>query len=113
DGAASRTAEVSRGKLRHGPGNPSAYRAARAEAERLQAQQRADQVKERGRLQAATDRMKQWAGQNEKLHRRAKAMQKRVDRYEAEMVDEVERGERVTRFDFDADESGSIVLTGE
>ena len=113
DGAASRTAEVSRGKLRHGPGNPSAYRAARAEAERLQAQQRADQVKERGRLQAATDRMKQWAGQNEKLHRRAKAMQKRVDRYEAEMVDEVEHGERVTRFDFDADESGSIVLTGE
>ena len=113
DGAASRTAEVSRGKLRHGPGNPSTYRAARAESERLQAQQRADQEKERGRLQAATDRMKQWAGQNEKLHRRAKAMQKRVDRYEAEMVDEVERGERVTRFDFDADESGSIVLTGE
>ena len=113
DGAASRTAEVSRGSLRHGPGNPTAYRTARAESERLQALQRADQEKERDRLQAATDRMKQWAGQNEKLHRRAKAMQKRVDRYEGEMVNEVERGERVTRFDFDCDESGSIVLTGD
>ncbi len=113
DGAASRTAEVSRGKLRHGPGNPSAYRQARAETERLQALQRADQEKERERLQSATDQMKKWAGQNAKLHRRAKAMQKRVDRYETEMVDEVERGERVARFRFDADESGSIVLTGD
>src|SRR5690554_2730010 len=113
DGAASRTAEVSRGKLRHGPGNPTTYRTARAESERLQALQHADQVKERERLQAATDQMKKWAGQNAKLHRRAKAMQKRVERFEADMVDEVERGERVTRFTFDADESGSIVLTGE
>ena len=113
DGAASRTAEVSRGKLRHGPGNPTTYRTARAESERLQAMQHADQVKERERLQDATDQMKKWAGQNAKLHRRAKAMQKRVDRFEAEMVDEVERGERVTRFTFDADESGSIVLTGD
>lgn len=113
DGAASRTAEVSRGKLRHGPGNPSTYRAARAESERLQALQRADQEKELDRLQDATDQMKKWAGQNAKLHRRAKAMQKRVDRYGAEMVDEVERAERVTRFTFDSDESGSIVLTGD
>src|SRR5690554_4090048 len=113
DGAASRTAEVSRGKLRHGPGNPTTYRTARAESERLQAMQHADQVKERERLQAATDQMKKWAGQNAKLHRRAKAMQKRVERFEADMVDEVEQDERVTRFTFDADESGSIVLTGE
>src|SRR5690554_2964030 len=113
DGAASRTAEVSRGRLRVGPGNPSAFRAARAEAERLQAMQRANEEKERDRLQAATDQMKRWAGQNAKLHRRAKAMQKRVERFEAEMVEEVERGERTLRFAFDADESGAIVLTGE
>ena len=108
DGAASRTAEVSRGRLRVGPGNPSAFRAARAEAERLQAMQRANEEKERDRLQAATDQMKRWAGQNAKLHRRAKAMQKRVERFEAEMVEEVERGERTLRFAFDADESGAI-----
>ena len=113
DGAASRTAEVSRGRLRVGPGNPSAFRAARTEAERLQAMQRANEEKERDRLQAATDQMKRWAGQNAKLHRRAKAMQKRVERFEAEMVEEVERGERTLRFAFDADESGAIVLTGE
>ncbi len=113
DGAASRTAEVSLGRLRHGPGNPSTYREARAEAERLQAMQRADQEKERDRLQDATDQMKKWAGQNAKLHRRAKAMQKRVDRFESGMIDEVERGERVTRFSFGCDESGSIVLTGD
>src|SRR5690606_12937343 len=31
----------------------------------------------------------------------------------ADMIDEVERGERTTRFAFDCDESGSIVLTAE
>ncbi len=113
DGACSRTAEVGRGKLRTGPGNPTAYRAAREESERLQAMQRADQEKERERLQSATDQMKKWAGQNAKLHRRAKAMQKRVDRFEGEMIDEVERGERSVRFSFDADESGSIVMTAD
>jgi ATP-binding cassette subfamily F protein 3 len=54
--------------------------------------------------------MKQWAGQNEKLHRRAKAMEKRVERYEQGMLEEALPGERTTRFRFDADPSGEIVL---
>lgn len=113
DGACSRTAEVSRGELRLGPGNPSAYRAARAEAERIQALTRANQERELQRLDAAAAQMKRWAGQSAKLHRRAKAMERRADRYEDAMVDELASPERTTRFTFDSDPSGAIVLTAE
>ncbi|MFA5568978.1 MAG: ABC-F family ATP-binding cassette domain-containing protein [Trueperaceae bacterium] len=113
DGACSRTAEVSRGELRVGNGNPTKYRAARVEAERVQALTRSNQERELKRLDAAADQMKRWAGQSAKLHRRAKAMEKRADRYEAEMVDELARAERTTRFTFDCDPSGAIVLTAE
>ena len=111
DAACDTTAEVSRGELRLGPGNPSAYRAARAEAERVQAATRANQERESARLHAAAEQMKRWAGQNAKLHRRAKAMERRAERFDAQMVDEVARPERTTRFAFDCDESGDVVLT--
>lgn len=111
DGACSRTAEVSRGELRSADGNPTAYRAARAEAERIQAATRANQEKEHLRISTAAAQMKRWAGQSEKLHRRAKAMERRADRYEAQMVGELAGPERTTRFTFDCDESGEIVLT--
>ncbi|MDF1524377.1 MAG: ATP-binding cassette domain-containing protein, partial [Trueperaceae bacterium] len=88
DGACDRTAEVDRGELRVGPGNPSTYRAARAEQARIEARTRANQEKERARLADAAARMKQWAGQNEKLHRRARAMERRVERFEGDMLDE-------------------------
>lgn len=111
DAACDTTAEVSRGELRVGPGNPSAYRAAREEAERIQAATRANQEKESARLHAAADQMKRWAGQNAKLHRRAKAMLKRAERFDDQMVDDLARPERTTRFTFDCDESGEIVMT--
>ncbi len=111
DGACDTTAEVSRGELRVGAGNPTAYRAAREEAERIQAATRANQEKESARLHAAAEQMKRWAGQNAKLHRRAKAMLGRAERFDAQMVDELPRGERTTRFTFACDESGDIVLT--
>jgi len=113
DGACSRTAEVSRGELRQGPGNPTTYREARAEAERIQGLTRANQERELGRLDAAASQMKRWAGQSAKLHRRAKAMERRAERYEDAMVDELAGPERTTRFSFDADPSGDIVLTAE
>lgn len=112
DASCSRTAEVSRAELRSADGNPTAYRAARAEAERIQAATRANQEKEHQRIAAAAAQMKKWAGQSEKLHRRAKSMERRADRYEAQMVDELAGPERTTRFTFDCDESGEIVLTG-
>ncbi len=111
DAACDTTAEVSRGELRTGSGNPTAYRAAREEAERIQAATRANQEKESARLHASADQMKRWAGQNAKLHRRAKAMLGRAERFDGRMVDEVVGPERRTRFAFDCDESGDIVLT--
>ncbi len=111
DAACDTTAEVSRGELRVGQGDPSAYRAAREEAERIQSATRANQERESARLHAAAEQMKLWAGQNAKLHRRAKAMLGRAERFDAGMVDEVPRAERTTRFAFDCDESGDIVLT--
>ncbi len=113
DGACSRTVEVSRGDLKQGNGNPTSYREARVEAERIQALTRANQEREHQRLDAAADQMKRWAGQNAKLHRRAKAMERRAERYEDGMIDEVASAERTTRFAFDCDPSGEIVLTAE
>ena len=113
DGACSRTAEVTRGELRVADGNPSAYREARETAERIQAQTRANQERESGRLHDAAAQMKRWAGQSEKLHRRAKAMERRADRYDVQMVDELAGAERTTRFTFEADRSGDIVLSAE
>ena len=113
DASCERTAEVSRGELRVGHGNPSTYRAAREEAERIQAATRANQERESARLHASAEQMKRWAGQNEKLHRRAKAMLGRAERFDDRMVDEVAGPERSTRFQFPCDESGDIVLSAQ
>ncbi|MEX2542673.1 MAG: ABC-F family ATP-binding cassette domain-containing protein [Trueperaceae bacterium] len=113
DGACSATAEISLGTLRCFDGNPSAYRAARAEQERIDAATRANERKEHDRLASAASQMKKWAGQNAKLHRRAKSMEKRVERFEDEMIEDAPPGERTTRFRFDADPSGDIVLQAD
>ena len=113
DGACDQTAEVGQGRLEVGPGNPSTFRAERAEARRIQEATRKNQEKELARLDTAARQMKKWAGQNAKLHRRAKAMEKRVERYSDTMVEEPLRAQRNLRFSFDADESGDIVLTAQ
>ncbi len=111
DAACDRTAEVAGGRLRVGDGTPTAFRAARAEERRIQEATRANQEREHARLETAAAQMKQWAGQNEKLHRRAKAMERRVERYARAMVDAPDGPERTTRFAFDCDPSGEIVLS--
>ncbi len=111
DGACQATAEVALGELRVGDGTPTAFRAARAEERRIQEATRANQEQEHARLEASAAQMKQWAGQNAKLHRRAKSMEKRADRFAGGMIDEVAREQRSTRFAFDADPSGEIVLS--
>ncbi len=111
DGACDRTAEVGLGRLRAGAGAPTAFRAARAEERRIQEATRLNQEREHQRLEAAASQMKQWAGQNAKLHRRAKAMERRVDRFAGRMIDAPEGSERTTRFAFDCDPSGEIVLS--
>ena len=111
DAACSSTAEVARGRLRVGGGSPTVFRAALEEERRIQAATRANQEREHARLETAAARMKQWAGQNEKLHRRAKAMERRVERYERGMTLAPDGPERSTRFAFDCDPSGEIVLS--
>ena len=111
DAACGATAEIAGGTLSVGDGTPTAFRAARAEARRIQAATFRNQERERERLASAASRMKQWAGQNEKLHRRAKAMERRALRYEGAMVDAPDRAARSTRFRFDCEPSGEIVLS--
>ena len=113
DAAGSSTAEIAGGTLRTFDGPPSRYREYRAEQLRIEAATRKNEAREHERLEAAAGRMKAWAGQNEKLHRRAKAMERRVERYEAQMMDEAEREARTTRFSFPCSESGDIVLQAE
>ena len=107
------TAEISRGVLRTMATTPSRYREARAEQERLEAATRANQHKEHARLEAAATQMKRWAGQSEKLHRRAKAMERRTERYAETMLPDAEAAERTTRFSFASPESGEIVLQAQ
>lgn len=113
DAACSSTAEIALGTLRTADGPPSRYFEKRAEQLRVEAATRRNQLQEYERLSSAAARMKGWAGQNEKLHRRAKAMERRVERYEAEMLSEAEQGERTTRFRFDCDRSADIVLQAQ
>ena len=113
DGACGKTAEISRGTLRSFDGAPTAYREHRAEQRAIEERTRANQEKEAARLEAAASQMKKWAGQNAKLHRRAKSMEKRLDRYEAQMVDGPEDPERTTRFRFASEPSADLVLQAE
>ncbi len=113
DASCQQTAEVANTRIRFMDGNPSAYRTARAEQERIDNLTRLNQAKEHERLSAAAAQMKSWARQNAKLHRRAKSMERRVERYEATMLDAAEPTGREARFLFDSDESGDIVLQAE
>ena len=113
DAACDRTAEISRGELRVRPLAPTAYREADAERQRIEAATRANQEREHARLEAAALQMKRWAGQNAKLARRAKSIQRRADRYEGEMLDEEPGAERTTRFTFAAPPSGEVVLVAQ
>jgi ATP-binding cassette, subfamily F, member 3 len=113
DGACERTAEVDRGDLRVAVGNPTSYREFRAEQARIEARTRANEQRERERLATAAERMKRWAGQNEKLHRRAKAMERRVERYEAEMLPDARPDAATTRFVFPCPEAADMVLHAE
>jgi ATP-binding cassette, subfamily F, member 3 len=110
DAACDRTAEIARGELHVRPLPPTAFRAADAERRRIDAATRANQEREHARLEAAALQMKRWAGQNEKLARRAKAIQRRADRFEEEMLEEEQGPERTTRFTFPAPPSGEVVL---
>src|SRR5690606_20918081 len=111
DTACSRTAEMSRGTLRGGEGNPTVFKAAMAEADRIQAATRANQERELQRLESSADQLKRWAASSEKMAKRARAMITRVERYENQMIDAVAGSERTTRFTFDCDPSGEIVMT--
>jgi ATP-binding cassette subfamily F protein 3 len=111
DTSCGRTAEMSRGTLRGGEGNPTDFKAAMAEADRIQAATRANQERELQRLEASAEQMKRWAASSEKLAKRARGMVRRAERYEERMIDSVAGAERTTRFTFDCDPSGDIVLT--
>ena len=104
------TAEIAMGKLRSFNGNVSQYRSYRAEQLRLEELTRKNQQAERDRLDTAAKRMKKWAGQNAKLHRRAKAMEKRLERYEDTMIADAEPEAKKTRFNFPSGPSGEIVV---
>ncbi len=113
DLACDQTAEIALGILRTFDGNPSSYRAYREEQLRIEELTRKNQQRERDRVESAALQMKQWAGQNAKLHRRAKSMFKRVERLETQMIGDAEAVQATTRFRFDCEASGDIVLQAQ
>jgi ATP-binding cassette subfamily F protein 3 len=110
DDACSRTIEVEHGKVFESAANPTGHQLLRLEQRRIQARTHANEQRERDRLETAATRMKRWAGQNEKLHRRARAMERRLERFEAAMVEAPAHEGRSLRFRFDCDESADTVL---
>jgi ATP-binding cassette, subfamily F, member 3 len=113
DKACDATAEISFGKLRTYPGNPSAYRDYRAEQLEIEDATRKNEAREYERLQAMTKQMKIWGGRNEKLAKRARSMEKRTDRYADTMMDDADPEQGTTRFTFNCEPSGDIVLQAQ
>jgi ATP-binding cassette subfamily F protein 3 len=110
DAIATRTALVTRGDIRLYDGNYSAFKERRDAELEIQARTFANEQKELERLEAATEQMRIWGGRNEKLAIRARAMQKRVERFEADMTEAPPPPEDVASVRFQAPESGEIVL---
>ncbi len=110
DAIATKTALVSRGDVRVYDGNYSNFRVKRDAELEIQASTWKNEQRELERLEAMHEQMRIWGGRNEKLAIRARSMQKRVERFEAEMVDAPPPDERVARVQFTAPESGEIVL---
>ena len=113
DKACDVTAEISLSKLRTYPGNPSQYRDYRAEQLEIEAATRKREHREYDRLKEMTKQMKIWGGRSEKLARRAKSMETRTKRFAEDMMDDADPTERTTRFQFDCEESGDIVLQAQ
>ena len=113
DKACDATAEVSFGKLRTYPGNPTTYRDYRAEQLEIEDATRKNEAREYERLQAMTKQMKIWGGRNEKLAKRARSMEKRTDRYADTMMEDADPEQGTTRFKFNCEPSGDIVLQAQ
>ncbi len=110
DSIATKTASVSRGDVRVYDGNYSSFRVKRDAELEIQTATWKNEQRELERLEAMHEQMRIWGGRNEKLAIRARSMQKRVERFEAEMVDAPPPDEKVARVHFSAPESGEIVL---
>ena len=110
DNVATETVLVTRTRVRRYPGNYSTYKIARDAELEILANTHENEKKELGRLEAMTAQMKIWGGRNEKNAIRARSMQKRVDRYESDMVDAPPPGEKIARVSFPCGESSEIVL---
>jgi ATP-binding cassette, subfamily F, member 3 len=110
DAACDRTAEVRHAQLRILDVTPTAFRASEAERRRIEDATRANEAREHARLLAAADQMARWAGQNAKLARRAKAIERRAERFAADMLDDEPPDLRGVRFTFPAPPSGEVVL---
>ena len=113
DRACSQTAEIAFAILRNFEGTPSEYRAYREEQLRIDDLTRKNQQRAYDKLEESATRMKKWAGQNAKLHRRATAMFKRLDRLENDMIGDADPEARSTRFQFDCGDSGEIILQAQ
>jgi ATP-binding cassette, subfamily F, member 3 len=113
DKACDATAEISFGTLRTYPGNPTSYRDYRAEQLEIENATRKNEAREYERLQAMTKQMKIWGGRNEKLAKRARSMEKRTDRYADTMMEDADLEQGTTRFQFNCEPSGDIVLQAQ
>jgi ATP-binding cassette, subfamily F, member 3 len=110
DKACNETSEIAVGKLRSYPGNPTAYREYRAEQLEIEEATRKREGREYERLQAMTKQMKIWGGRSEKLARRAKALETRTEKYAETMLEDADIEQGTTRFSFECEDSGDIVL---
>jgi ATP-binding cassette, subfamily F, member 3 len=110
DNVANKTVLVRGADLRSYPGNYSQFFTKFSEEQAIQAATFHNEQRELERLAQMTEQMRIWGGRNEKLAKRAQSMQKRLERFENEMVEAPLPDEDVVRVRFNAPSSSDIVL---
>jgi ATP-binding cassette, subfamily F, member 3 len=110
DQVAHKTVLVRGGELRSYLGNYTTFYQKFSEEQAILAATYRNEQRELERLEHMTEQMRIWGGRNEKLAKRARSMQKRLERFEDAMSDAPLPEEDVTRVQFSAADSGEIVL---
>ena len=112
DAVATDTALVFNRDVKRYPGNYSAFKRAWLAEREIHDRTRVNQLKELGRLEQSAEKTRQWGHSNEKLAIRARAMQKRAERYAENVLGEQAAEQGAATVGFNTSETGDVIFQG-
>jgi ATP-binding cassette, subfamily F, member 3 len=112
DAVATDTALVFNKEVRRYPGNYSAFKKLWLAEREIHERTRVNQLRELERLEASAEKTRQWGHSNEKLAIRARAMQKRAERYAENVLDELAAEQGAATVGFKTSETGEVIWQG-